>query len=82
MQPSFDAPPELESSMQTFPEAINAGVFPEAIDAKLGAGSEDGGHSLQLSEIRDMVKAMSLEIQEVKSQVGLQAQLMQLMHDD
>ena len=80
MQPSFDAPPELESSMQTFPEAINAGTFPEAIDAKLGA--RDGGHSLQLSEIKEMMKAMSFEIQEVKSQVSLQAQLMQLMHDD
>ena len=82
VQPSFDAPPELESSMQTFPEAIDAGTVPEAIDAKLGAGSEDGGHSLQLSEIKEMMKAMSLEIQEVKSQVSLQAQLMQLMHDD
>ena len=78
VQPSFDAPPELESSMQTFPEAIDAGTVPEAIDAKLGAGSEDGGHSLQLSEIKEMMKAMSLEIQEIKSQVSLQAQLMQL----
>ena len=85
VQPSFDAPPERESSMQTFPEAINAGTFPEAIDAKLGAGSEDWGNmmnSLQLSEIREMMKAMSREIQEVKAQVSLQAQLMQLMDHD
>ena len=85
VRPSFDDPPERESSMQTFPdEAINTGTFPEAIDAKT-LGKEDWGtmmNSLQLSEIKEMMKAMNHKIEEVRAQVNLQAQLMLLRDHD
>ena len=69
VQPSFACPPGLESSMFQGEKPTERRSLPPARRSP-GPRSRDAGHSLQMSQMMEMMKAMTHQLQEVKSQVG------------
>jgi hypothetical protein len=71
VQPSFACPPGLESSMILQGEKpTERRSLPPARRSPGAPKSRDGGHSLQMAQMMEMMKAMTHQLQEVKSQVG------------
>lgn len=69
VQPSFACPPGLESSMFQGEKPMERRSLPPARRSP-GPRSRDGGHNLQVAQMFEMVKLISHQLQEVKSQVG------------
>ena len=69
VQPSFACPPGLESAMFQGEKPTERRSLPPARRSP-GPRSRDGGHNLQMAQMMEMMKAMTHQLQEVKSQVG------------
>ena len=69
VQASFACPPGLESSMFQGEKPTERRSLPPARRSP-GPRSRDAGHSLQMAQMIEMMKAMTHQLNEVKSQVG------------
>ena len=70
VQASFACPPGLEPDMfQNAEKPTERRSLPPARRSP-GPRSRDAGHSLQMAQVMQMMKAMTHELQEVKAQVG------------
>ena len=68
VQPSFACPPGLESSMFQGEKPTERRSLPPCRRSP-GPRSRDAGHSLQMAQMMEMMKAMTHQLTDVKSQV-------------
>ena len=69
VQPSFACPPGLESSMFQGEKPTEHRSLPPSRRSP-GPRSRDAGHSLQMAQMIEMMKAMTHQLQDVQAQVG------------